>query len=46
MKELGLGEDAKALVHEALSEGAKDAGRKLTFKEGLAVVKAALGLLR
>jgi len=46
MKQLGLGENTKALVHEALSEGAKDAGRKLTFKEGLAVVKAALGLLR
>ena len=46
MKELNLGEDAKALVHEALSEGAKDAGRKLTYQEGVAVVKAALGLIR
>jgi hypothetical protein len=45
MKELGLGEDAKAVVHEALSEGAKDVGRKLTYKEGVAAVKAALGLL-
>jgi hypothetical protein len=46
MKELDLGPESKALVHEALSEGAKDAGRKLSYKEGLAVVKAALGLLR
>jgi hypothetical protein len=37
MKELKLGE---------LSEGAKDAGKKLSYKEAIAVVKAALGLLR
>ncbi len=45
MKKLNLGEDAKAAVHEALSEGAQMAGRKLTYKEGVAAVKAVLGLL-
>ena len=44
MKELNLGEDAKAAVHEALSEGAQMAGRKLTYQQGVAAVKAALGL--
>jgi hypothetical protein len=45
MKDLNLGEDAKAAVHEALSEGAQMAGRKLTYQEGVAAVKAVLGLL-
>jgi RHS repeat-associated protein len=45
MKELNLGEDMKGLVHEALSEGAIDAGRKLTFKEGVNAVLAVLGRL-
>jgi RHS repeat-associated protein len=34
MKELNLGEDAKALVHEALSEGAKDTGREAHIQGG------------
>ena len=37
--------ETRNLCATRLSEGAKDAGRKLTYKEGLAVVKAALGLL-
>jgi RHS repeat-associated protein len=46
MKELNLGKEYKQLVHDALAEGAQDAGRKLTFKEGLEAVKAALRWLR
>jgi RHS repeat-associated protein len=45
MKELKLGPEAREAVHEALSEGAQMAGRKLTYQEGVAAVKAALGLL-
>ncbi len=45
MKELKLGPEAREAVHEALSEGAQMAGRKLTYQEGVAAVKAVLGLL-
>ena len=45
MKDLKLGPEAREAVHEAISEGAQMAGRKLTYQEGLAAVKAALGLL-
>jgi hypothetical protein len=46
MKELNLKVEQKALVHEALASGAQDAGRKLTYQEGLTAVKELLGLLR
>jgi RHS repeat-associated protein len=45
MKDLKLGPEAREAVHEALSEGAQIAGRKLTYQEGVTAVKAALGLL-
>jgi RHS repeat-associated protein len=44
MKELNLGKDLKREVHEIISEEAIMAGRKLTFNEALAAVKAALKL--
>jgi len=47
LKSLGLPQTAEmeGLVHSELAEGALDAGRKLTYREGIAAVKAALGLL-
>jgi hypothetical protein len=45
MKELDLGKSFRREVHEIISEEAIMAGRKLTFNEALAAVKAALKLL-
>jgi len=35
----------RGVVHELLQEGSRDAGRALTFSEGLEYVRAALGLV-
>jgi len=45
MKELKLGKEARVAVKDALRAGAEEAGRALTYKEGLQVVREALGLL-
>jgi hypothetical protein len=45
MKKLGLSEEYSEQVHDIIAEESVFLGCKLTYKEGLAVIKEALGLL-
>ncbi len=44
-KKLNLGADGEEVVHGLLQEGSQDAGRALTYREGLEYVAKALGKL-